>query len=216
MIALLIYSAIYLALFSCTDWLYHRLKVPGEMTRKIVHCSTGFIALTFPHYLEHLWQVGVLCGSFLGLLYLSERQGWFPSITAVGRRSCGSWLFALAVLLCFFTYDRYGLLYYYLPLLVLTVADPVAALVGQRFHFFPIRVLGYRKTIGGALAFLTVTVGTLAIYHFAYQPIGTYSAMLAIALVATVAELLSGRGWDNLTIPLSVITVLYLHQAPLA
>jgi len=117
MIEILIYSTLYLVLFGFTDLLYYKANIKVEITRKIVHISTGIIALTFPFYLTAFWQVIVLCSSFLVLLAVSEKFGWFKSITAVERKSYGSWLFALIVLVCFYvqlTFNNLG--YYYLPI----------------------------------------------------------------------------------------------------
>jgi phytol kinase len=210
MIEVLIYSALYLLLFSFTDLLYHRFKVDANHTRKIVHICTGLIALTFPVYLEHLWQVAWLCLSFLLLMAVSERFKWFKSITAVERKSYGSWLFALVVLACFYIQINEGRTeFFYLPILVLTMSDPMAAIVGKRLEYKPLNVFGHKKTLGGSLAFLCSALLILAVVNYFFYNLNT-SAILALAGAATVSELLSTKGLDNLTVPGSIVVLLTL------
>ena len=216
---ILTYSLLYLVLFGFTDLLYHRLKVKVDYTRKIVHVCTGIIALTFPIFLKDIWQVALLCGSFLGLMALSERFSWFKSITAVERKSYGSWLFALSVLICFIAMKRWGFEFYFLPILTLTTADPIAAIVGKRLNYKPMIVFGQVKTVGGSIAFfLTSIITTVAFveisrayYYSGMFDITALGFFILMALTATTAELFSTKGWDNLTIPLSVIAMLLLY-----
>ena len=210
MIEVLIYSALYLLLFGFTDLLYHQFKVDANTTRKVVHICTGLIALTFPVYLEHLWQVAWLCLSFLLLMAVSERFKWFKSITAVERKSYGSWLFALVVLACFYIQINEGRTeFFYLPILVLTISDPMAAIVGKRLEYKPLNVFGHKKTLGGSLAFLCSALLILAIVsHFFYSL--KLTEILVMAVAATVSELLSTKGLDNLTIPASIVILLTL------
>jgi dolichol kinase len=152
---------------------------------------------------------------------LSERYAWFKSITAIKRKSHGSWLFSVSVLICFAAITRWDITFFYLPILILTVADPLAGILGKRLNYKPLTIWGQTKTIGGSIAFfvaaILVSFGFSEIiiylnleYRFVFPKI-PYSAILLIALVATLAELLSTKGWDNLTIPLSVIAMLLLY-----
>lgn len=215
-----LYSILYIGLFGFTDFLYHRMKIKADNTRKIVHICTGIIALSFPLYLESIWQVAVLCCSFLVLMFLSEKFRWFKSITSVERKSYGSWLFALVVLICFSIMQYSAPEYYVLPLLILTIADPLAALFGKYLNFIPLQIFGQLKTVGGSIAFFTASLMIIYFYgeinEFYFQEprkvLGSYSSFFFIAIVATGAELFSTKGWDNLTIPLTVILLLFLFS----
>jgi phytol kinase len=218
MIEIIIYSVLYLLLFGCTDLLYYKFNIGVEYTRKVAHVCTGIISLTFPLYIDNIWQVAVLSVSFLGLMALSERFKWFKSITAVERKSYGSWLFALSVLLCFIAAKLWRFEFFYLPILTLTVADPIAAILGKKLNYKPVMIFGQTKTLGGSIAFFIaasfVSVAFCEIARaYSYDclfSIENYSYFILVALVATLAELFSTKGWDNLTIPLSVIGMLLL------
>ncbi len=215
-----IYSVIYLALFGFTEFLYYKFKVNVEHTRKIVHICTGLIALTFQVYLDEIWQVAILTMSFLGLIALSEKKKWFKSITAINRKSSGSWLFALVVLFCFWLSQKWTLEFYYLPILILSISDPMAALVGKKTRFYPIKVFGQLKTIGGTIAFFITTIalifGFKMIVPFIFDGLTfssyTWFFIISLALVSSFAELFSTKGWDNFTVPLSIIIVLLCYN----
>lgn len=220
MAEILVYSIIYLTLFGLTDLLYHRGGIKVDVTRKIVHVCTGIIAFTFPLFLQHIWQLTVLCGSFLILMFASEKAGWFKSITAVERRSHGSWLFALSVLVCFIVnrlIHQQNNSFYYIPLLLLTLADPAAAYFGKRLKSRTFTIHGSIKTLGGSLAFFLVSVIVLLIY-FNWQGDNftqrdwphSFIQIILLSIAASSAEFFSVHGWDNLTIPLAVLVALLI------
>jgi dolichol kinase len=209
--ALFLYSILYLVLFGFTDILHHKFGVKAETTRKIVHICTGMIALSFPVYLTEFWQAAVLCISFLGLLFVCERFCWLQSITGIKRKSCGSWLFALVVLFCFWIQWKTGnLRYYFIPLLILSLADPAAAIIGQKWRFRPFRIFGQAKTVGGSLAFLLVCLAILWGFHPEPLHLNQLPILGVMALVITFTEAISVNGWDNLTIPVVAVGLIYL------
>lgn len=212
-VAPLILACCFLALFGLAEWLYHILKVRAEWTRKIVHLGTGLLTLLFPVVLTSHWQVLFLCASFLVILLASLRFGWLPSINAIDRFSYGSILFPMIVYGLFLVFQMAGrgLIIFYLPILILAICDPVAALVGKRFPFGKYRILGCGKSAAGSLAFFVSALIITAVAVFAFQ--NASAGMLLILLVpvvATVAEGLGVKGMDNLTIPASVALTLCL------
>lgn len=209
----LILACCFLALFGVAELLYHFGKVRAEWTRKIVHIGTGLLTLLFPVVLDSHWQVLFLCGSFLVILMASLKFGFLPSINAIDRFSYGSILFPIIVYLLFLVFQMAGkgLIVFYLPILILAICDPMAALVGKRFPFGKYRVLGCGKSLAGSLAFLVSALLVTAVTIFAFGDMP--SQMLLILLVpaiATVAEAMGVKGMDNFTIPASVVLTLCL------
>lgn len=207
-------GALFLALFGIAELLHHRARLSAEHTRSLVHAGTGFLTLLFPRVLEHFWQVCMLCGVFLALLLISKPLNLLPSINAVQRRSSGSWLYPVVVVICFAFYQRMQLegntlfrpLYYFcLPILLLAICDPVAALAGRSFrHRFPGTAPG--KTIAGSLCFLiaSILVSTVLALIFSTGKIPAHyftATGIATSYAVTLAERFSGGGWDNFTIP---------------
>ncbi len=125
----------FLALFGTAELLYHKLHVPVELTRKGVHTGTGLLTLLFPVLLHSHWTVLFLCASFGLLLLASIRFHFLPSINAIERESVGSLAYPVAVYGCYLAFLQYDCqyLYFYLPILILTFCDPIAALVGRKW-----------------------------------------------------------------------------------
>ena len=128
----------------------------------------------------------------------------------IERVSYGTIYFPLSVLLlAILFWDKP--ISYFISILVLTFADPVAAIVGKRStaYYYPWRD---KKSVNGSLAmfsvsFIIVLLGTDimakvfgAVFYLPLPII--FGLSLFTAVCATLSELISYRGTDNLTIPL--------------
>lgn len=207
----LILACCFLALFALAELLYHVGKVRAEWTRKIVHIGTGLLTLLFPVVLGSHWPVLFLCASFLVILLASLQFGWLPSINAIDRFSYGSILFPIIVYLLFLIFQMAdkGLIVFYLPILILAICDPVAALVGKRFPFGKYRILRCGKSVAGSLAFLMSALLVTAVTIFAFNIVTSRMLLILwVPAIGTIAEALGVRGMDNLTIPASVVLTL--------
>ena len=91
-----------------------------------------------------------------------------------------------------------------MAVIVLAVADPMAALVGRRWGRTP---LHKGRTLEGSLTFVTAGVLASVAVLWAFYPALGLGTMLFVSLLASVAgalaELVSGRLDDNFTIPLA-------------
>lgn len=210
----IILSGCFLALFGTAEMLYHLSKWKGEVTRKIVHVGTGFLTMLFPLLLTEVIQVALLCGSFALILGSSLRFGWLKSINDINRQSHGSMLYPAIVLIVFIiAHTQNNDSYFFLPILTMAICDPIAALAGKRFPIRTYPTFGGQKSLGGNLGFFTASVllSFVVLSMIGYTSI-SFLMIVSIALLATIAEALSGKGWDNFTIPLSVLIVLYWFQ----
>lgn len=210
-------AAAFLALFALAESLYHWRGMTAESTRKLVHVGTGLLALLFPLALQSHWQALLLCGLFALLLVLSIRFGLLPSVNAIRRKSYGSLGYPVAVYGSFLAYSHFGgFHYFYLPVLILAICDPVAAYVGRRTRFKPYRVGSGLKTVGGSLAFFgTAVILVLATYVYLgnFPGIGRFMGIaFVVASAATLAEAVSAKGLDNVTIPAVVLAGLVLME----
>lgn len=215
--SLLLLTSGFLTLFGIAEVLYHKFRVRSEWTRKIVHAGTGLITLLFPLMLESHWQVLWLCGSFLVLLLASIAFGWLPSINRIDRKSYGSLLYPVIVYICFWVYTTSGkeLIMFYMPILILAICDPVAAIVGKRFPWGIYHPWGSRKTLSGSLAFLVSASAVCLALFYGFEParatlINRPGAAALVPVVATICEALSVKGTDNFTVPAGTIVALQL------
>jgi phytol kinase len=212
----ILYAAIlalsFLVLFAIAELLYRFLKIKAEHTRKLVHVCTGLITLLFPVLLQSHLYVLALCLSFLGILLLSLRFGWLPSINNIDRVSRGSISYPVAVYVCFYAYTFFNnYVFFYLPVLVLAIADPMAALWGKRYPRGKYVIFREQKTLMGSAAFFisALVVSLILLTTFTTLGLaGIFALSMFIALLTCVAEAASQKGYDNLAIPFSALAIL--------
>lgn len=195
---------------------YRRLKVKGEVTRKFAHFTSTLAVVPFPYIFTSHWYVFVLASLFFVALFITQLSKQLNSIHDIERKSIGSYLLPLSIYLTFLaSYLLDNKFIYILPMLILAICDPMAAILGINIKKYNgrIKVFGHKlnKTWLGSGAFLITSfiISVIALYF--YQEIfsvKTFWLALAIAVTSTMFELISWRGSDNLTIPLSIVVVL--------
>lgn len=212
----LILAFSFLFLFSLAEVLYHFFHLKAEYTRKLVHFSTGFITLLFPVLLSSHWYVLFLCGSFFLILIVSQKFSWLPSINNIDRISRGSISYPIAVYGCFYVYTFFGnYVFFYLPVLILAVSDPVAALLGRRYPKGRYTLFSEQKTLTGSGAFLMSAFIISVILLQSFTVLSHLTILLmstGIACLTCIAEAIAQKGYDNLTIPFSALAVLVAYS----
>jgi phytol kinase len=211
-----ILSASFLALFGIAELLYHFAHVKVELTRKLVHLGTGALTLLFPVMLSNHWFVLLLCGSFSLILIVSLRFKLLPSINAIDRVSVGSLAYPASVYGCYLVFQaehqHFG--FFYIPILTLAICDPIAALAGKRWPLGKYTIGKDTKTLMGSGMFLLSAVAVYAVTVSILNPQTELQSSifrgLIVATIACLAEAVSGKGTDNLTIPAAVLGGLYL------
>lgn len=207
-------ALLFLTLFAFCELLYHKVKLKAESTRKIVHLGTGLLTLLFPLWINNHWYILALCSSFLVILLLSLKFKLLPSINAVNRTTRGSILYPFVAYGCYLLFQNYdSLVYFYLPILILAICDPIAALVGKKLKLGPYVILGHTKTLIGSFAFFIsaflVTFFCLILLSHLSSNSAIYFSLF-IGLTTTIAEAVSQKGYDNFTIPLTASAMLVL------
>jgi dolichol kinase len=208
------FSAIFFLLFIIAEIAYRLLQIKVDYTRKFVHIMTGVIVMFFPIYFKKPIDLIIICISFFVVLALSKRIGMMPSINAIDRKSKGSTLYPVVVIICYlvqYWLDKY--IYFFVPILILALADPAAEFAGKKFKYRPYSIFGNDKTISGSLGFLLVAAITAAGGLYFFSEAGLVILIfctLSIAIISTFGEAVSVAGYDNLVIPLSAVGVLYM------
>jgi phytol kinase len=213
-----ILAGFFLMLFGKAELLYHYMKVKVEITRKIVHVGTGLLTMLFPVMLANQWLVLLLCSSFAVLLVFTLKFGLLKSVNAIERESVGSIAYPVSVYISYLAFEHYGqqYIYFYLPILILAFCDPIAAFTGKKWPMGKYRINNSNKTLMGTAMFFTSALAVcFFLAFFSGIKITASIALLGIAIsfVSALVEAASGRGYDNLTIPLSVLAVLFLANA---
>ncbi len=197
---------------------YRRLKVKGEITRKFAHFTATLATVPFPYIFPSHWYILVLALLFFAVLLFTQHGTQLKSIHDIQRKSIGSYLLPLSIYISFLLSDIMDNKFIYiLPMLILAISDPMAAILGINIKNFNgrIKVFGKKlnKTWLGSGAFFasSFVISILALYfNRGLFDLKAFWLSLLLATVTTLAELISWRGSDNLSIPLSAVGVLLL------
>lgn len=181
-----------------------------EIRRKLMHVSMGMLALSFPWIFSqyyHVWLLATL--ATLALLtvrcirLLKIRIG--GAIHTICRKSYGELCFPVAIATLYSLADG-QLLLYMIPLLILTFADSLAALVGVYYGRYRYQSPDGSKTLEGSFTMFIVSMGCV-IVSLSISGLMAFETILLIAfnlaMVITLVEAISWRGLDNFMIPVA-------------
>jgi dolichol kinase len=198
----------YILLLTFCEFLNRRKNVSSEYTRKLAHFVSALSVLLFPYVFKDEGYVLAICATFFVILFIANMRHLLLSIDGVGRRTGGSYLLALSVGICYhLSVLLENNMLFTLPILILAICDPLAGITGKLFRS---KHLLNEKTFAGSLTFLFSSLCISLFYLWNVHHESVYVLSLMIALIASITELLSPRGTDNLTIPLVIVAVLIL------
>lgn len=203
----------FVLLFGLGEFLHHYKQVKAESTRRLVHAGSGIMALSFPLLFNSHWSVLVLSLGFFMLLLASQKwRSILKSINGVKRKTAGSLLFPVVIYGCFALAQwKRNDLFFYLPILILSIADPTASWIGMKLKWGKYSFFGNEKTVVGSSGFVIVAF-VITLLLLVFEPGKTKEEVLIIsgltATISSIAEALANKGFDNLLIPLSVVAVL--------
>jgi len=146
------------------------------------------------------------------------RRGFGGVLHGVRSASGGEFYFVAGVLLAYLLCAG-ELAYYCVAIVVMSLADAAAALVGRAWGRRRYRDGETRKSLEGSAAFVAVAFASAAavLAGLTSQPPATiFEAALAVALVATLLEASGSAGADNLLVPVGVVVALRLLLDPAA
>ncbi|GIV78568.1 MAG: hypothetical protein KatS3mg050_2962 [Litorilinea sp.] len=211
---LVILAKILLTLGAVLGWMwvlagYQRRRQPHpEWVRKGMHLGGGLIALAMPWLFDERWPVmvlGVLAAAGLGLVRSVRvlREGLGSVTGSVARKTWGEIWFPLGAA------ATYGIsagdpLVYSIAILILTLADAGAGLVGTFYGTRRYRVFQGEKSVEGSLTFFLLALLCVDLPLWLAGPMGGASVLavaLSVALLATLLDAVSWWGLDNLLIP---------------
>ncbi|MBV8081514.1 MAG: hypothetical protein JOY86_00865 [Candidatus Eremiobacteraeota bacterium] len=195
-------------LFAVLKLFEQRTRPDPEVLRKLLHVGMGLTALSFPWLFHQHWPVLTLAAiaavGLLGVRLIGALRSSVGSVLhGVGRESLGEFSFALGIALLWVLANG-NVLFYIIPLLVLTFADAVAALVGVRYGTLRYATLDGTKSAEGSLAFFLTTFACVHVPLLLYSDVGRLESLLIAAIIGILVMLLEATTWfglDNLTIP---------------
>jgi phytol kinase len=189
-----------------------------EVVRKLLHVPMGLLTLTFPWLFDSGLPVVMLAtvavGSLLMLRYYQPLHLRFGSVLGgVGRRSLGEIYFPIAVALLFVLVHGNALLFC-IPMLILTLADAVAAVIGVRYGQIRYTTTDGQKSAEGSMAFFMVAFFSTHVPLLLVGNTGraeTLLIALILGLLVMLLEAIAWQGLDNLFIPIGGFILLRSH-----
>ena len=192
-----------------------RRRLTPEQTRKGLHLAMSAVALAMPWLFDALWPVVTLAvlavGAMLAVRYVPFLRDHVGGVLhAVERASVGDVCFPLAIVLLYALAADSPVLYA-IPILLLGLADPAAALIGTTHGLSPYSTQEGQKSREGSVAFAFVAFLCVHVPLLVFTPVGRPESVwiaAIVAVLATIVEAVSWRGLDNLFVPLGAYAVL--------
>jgi len=184
-----------------------------EASRKFVHivlANWWIIAMIF---FDSALFAAVVPFVFIILNFLSYRYGIFKTLErGGGKEDLGTVYYAISLfVLALVSFQRPELNYIgAVGVFAMGYGDGFAAVVGQSTNFVSFQIFHSKKSLGGSLSmFVATLISVLILLVVVKVPSALIAAML-IGLLATMIEILTPKGFDNLTVPLLSTLFYYL------
>ncbi|MBD2314664.1 hypothetical protein H6G20_23630 [Desertifilum sp. FACHB-1129] len=186
-----------------------RFSPHPEWVRKCLHIGMGGVTLSFPWLFSSQWPVILLAILAVSLLLsvklIQPFNQQLGSVThGVSRESLGEIYFPIAVALIF-SLSQGNPILFGIPMLILTLADALAALIGIRYGLHPYTTSEGNKSAEGSFAFFTLAFLSTHVPLLLFTPVGRIETLLismTLGLLVMLLEAIAWRGLDNLFIPL--------------
>ena len=207
-------AAVWVGAIVLTAELLHRYTTTDpEKIRKVVHIGTGQVIL-LAWWLEIPAWVGIAASILASAIaLLSYKFPILPGINSVGRKSLGTFFYAVSIgILVAWFWHLQQPQYAAIGILVMTWGDGLAALIGQKYGKHPYKIGGIQKSWEGSLtmalaSFLVTSLILFAVQGNIWQ---NYVVSIAVAVFATGLEAFSKLGVDNLTVPVGSAALSFL------
>ncbi len=191
------------------EYLHRKRNVHPEYTRKLAHMLSCLSSLLFLPLFSSHWYVLLLGVASFSILFYGQRKQAFHSIDSVDRKTYGSFLLPVAICSTYYFAVLYeNTVLFILPVLILSISDPLAGIAGKRYGW---KKITSQKTITGTFTFfLSAFIICYVILFFLSKTGNILCISLGISSVACITELITPRGIDNVSIPFSIILSLFI------
>ena len=195
-----------------------KIKLNGEVKRKMFHTSMGISMLLLPHIFTSTLSVAMLGIIALVIMYFLKNTKLKNSLGTilydVDRESLGEIFFILSVFLIFYL-SKGDKILYSIPILILTFADSTAALIGKNYGKNNLAQFNEdTKSLEGSFMFFMVAFMATLVPILLYTNVGREETLIISAIVGfnvALVEMISHSGNDNLLIPLTTFAFVSTH-----
>ena len=205
-----IFSLLYAVLCVLLGTFSHKLGLPKQYSRKIVHILVGFewiILYSFMGAGAHFLAVCCICTAALLLDYLFKL---LPAMSSDEDNAPGTVYYGVAMsilaLVSMFVPDM--MIPFGIAVFCTSLGDGAAGLVGQLVKKGNPKILG-KKSLFGFLSNVAVSFGVVFTFTKIFDFKISIGAVIMVALLSASLELISGFGLDNIIVTLGVAGLSY-------
>ena len=183
-----------------------------EVSRKVLHIMVGNIAFLLPIFVTKEAMAFLAAGPFILFTFLMSPYTPIKSIrgkTSSAGHSMGLVYYAITwTILAYLFFDN--MIIIAAGILAMSYGDGLASLIGVKYGKRKYSIFGDKKSYIGSLAMFIFTFVTMIIAILIYKTVFSYELtityeilviLVGISLIAAVAEGLTPKGLDNLSVP---------------
>mgnify|MGYP006278189427 CR=1 FL=1 len=213
----LFYLVILMLFVTISDVLYKKMKISGKITRRFVHVGVGLAICTTPFLLDNWLPPLLLAGIFIIANSFAIKNKMMSGIHSANRISYGTVFFPISYMILILIFWNKHPEIIVISMLLLTISDPIAAIIGEKygesFTTFLHDKKSFRGLIGVFVSSFLLTLGAFfGMAQYNYINYLTFNNILiislAVATIAVPAEAISIKGTDNLSLPLLTASML--------
>lgn len=180
--------------------IFHNFRIKTEISRKIIHITISnwwiIVMVTF----DSVYFALIPPITFLLFNYISYRFHLVKAIEREDQEDLGTIYYPLSLILLVIFSFTYAQPYIgAIGVFIMGYGDGLAGLVGK---YIGRRRWFFNKTIEGSLIMFITSIITVATILIFYNPHNILISSITIAIIATLLELFSLKGIDNLTVPI--------------
>ena len=227
-----IYAVIIL---SIADVGRRKMNLNSDFTRKIIHLFAGAAIWTVPYY-PHPWVATIVAILFVMMLGMANTNRFGKFFAAMARpedldhgsvRGPFWYAVSITILTAIFTFTGNAAIFFVAgsAIMIMMLGDGMSAPIGMKYGANHTKVIfGSKRSVQGSFAlfafgFLGALIafwwfGIFSLATPVFTPGAGYVNMILLAfigaLTATIVELVSPKGTDNITLPMISCVVMFL------
>ena len=214
-----------IVLLGLSEIVRRHLNWPIEFSRKFVHISTGILLFFAPILIESSLPFVIIALLFIIINYIALKKGFLKGMNGQ-RATFGTIFYPISFLiLVLFAWQDYKTIII-ISMMIMAIGDALAAIAGESLpgtHNY--LLITEEKTIEGSttmfvastiIIFVVLKLNPLHSSVVAYSSFYILWIAIITAVISTIAEALSTKGSDNLSVPLFSAIILYfmISHAP--
>lgn len=179
----------------------------ATISRKILHIMVGNIVFILPIFQTREAMVFGAAAPFILFTFLISPRSPIKSKSRISQAGHGFGLVYYAIswtVLAYLFFEQLWLVG--VGILAMSYGDGFASIIGSRFGRHSFQIFRDKKSLEGSLAMFSTTLPMLLVNILYYSlpfTLRVVADLILVCFAATIIEMLTPRGLDNLTVPIA-------------